>query len=738
MAERWVLTPTNGRPIVLPHSPKLGGCIVTEVQTPAPPLRNQWAPRREGASASVREYENRDVTLKVQLFRPTDEWWGYTHDHASATVVGHAPEAEGDGDLPGWTGTIRRAAVDGNPVTPAIADLSKTVAQLAASGGRLRRVLNDGTAYSFTVQSAEMSEPPAWDLTYYLAHATTLTLRMICSPFAFGDEAVLATRLKSGGSRLFTINDLQVPGDVPALARVVLGNSPADQQSLLLAVDQPAPATAAVGVELPAAARPGGATTTTVAAAGTMPDSVAATVRRAPASANGTPAGLWEPVSYLRDVSGVPLTVAGSYRVFVRLSSPAGTTLRLRYATGSAAAGLADNGSVTVGATAGAALVDLGTITIPAGGTLDGVLERQTPGTELFVDRWLLIPTDRYTTAGANTALGPLEITAVDGFARTGQLPGSTAPQGGTWVGRGDTPFATDGTSAWRLAGTDSGAASTLPVATGPITLAVSCRCQQAATDGERGAIIGNAEGITAVIAGSTPTAGAWAVATAVEWDTVSPAGGERIKTVTIAGGVRSISYHSAWREDWSRGHTFSLSVDGTVERSFMTWPGGSNDHTQTIAAMPTTGVEAGIYTIGVFMRSGGSDVAQRVDFDDFLVTTQPPPSDRALFKGRTAELSTTASTRVDVAYRDGPIARQGGDRPLLPPSGAAALPVRVVAGVGRQELRGGSDPVGTDDFTVLIAATPRYLQVPETSAPLMTHLLPSPNLLPSPDVLPH
>jgi hypothetical protein len=232
MAERWIITPTGGAPIVLPHTPQLGGCIVTEVQTPAPAQRMQWAQRREGAAATVREYDNRDVTLKVQLFRPTDEWWGFTHDFASGTVIDHAPETEGDGDLPGWTGTVRRAAGDGNPITPGIADLTAVVAATAAHGGVLRRVLADGTAMTFDVVSAEMSDPPAWNLAFYIARSTTLTLRLTCAPFARGDEVKVGTKQKPAGQRFAVLDQLQVPGDVPAAARIELMQDNADQRGL--------------------------------------------------------------------------------------------------------------------------------------------------------------------------------------------------------------------------------------------------------------------------------------------------------------------------------------------------------------------------------------------------------------------------------------------------------------------------------------------------------------------------
>lgn len=157
MAERWIID--TGRPLVLPLSARQGVVRVTEQATPNPPLRTQFAQRPEGGLPTSRERENRTITLKLELAPPTDQWAKVQHDFGAPPT-----EAQGDGDVPGWRGTVRRVDAGGSAIGPAISDLAAAVGALTSVGsesvsGTLTRVLEDGERITFDVLQCEADAP---------------------------------------------------------------------------------------------------------------------------------------------------------------------------------------------------------------------------------------------------------------------------------------------------------------------------------------------------------------------------------------------------------------------------------------------------------------------------------------------------------------------------------------------------------------------------------------------------
>lgn len=728
MAERWIITPTGGDPVVLPTLTRNGGAVVVEQRTPPPPLRVQWAARQYGQIPTAREYENREVFLKLSLERADDEWWGYTHDFVEPPA-----EAEGDGDLPGWTGSVRRAAADGNPLTPIISDLSALVAALHARGGTATRVLDSGEPITFDVHVATDPAGPSWDDTFYVADRTTIEISLTCEPFGRGPEVAVAAGTKVSSRRFVETSGI-VPGDVPALARIEWIDATAAQTSLIYAIDQPDNATAATGTEIPAVTLlpPPGATTVNKSG------SVWPLVRQIAPFPAGTPVGRWGAVGFLRTTDGPPLALTGQFRVLARVwrdTTDPTLTLRLRWSGGAREAGMSANRPASA-STTGWVLVDLGIVTVR--GSLDGVIERQnptttssTPPSTLALDMLLVLPTDRSAVATASTQTLDGVIVASDPLTGSGNLTGSSAPVGGAWAGYGagaDFVRSTGGA-------TTSASPRAAGLAVGSANQEISARMRITSVTpgfddvGHAGLAIGNAAGLAALYGshGTPAPAGAWAVAAlryrgdGVEYFIGYVATeGQPVTQRDIINSPSVAPFSTA--EQTLRLNHYNGVASATVE-------GGPLSGMRALAFATGLPNPPGSLLAAVLTR------ASATTFREFVVSGSEAP-DRLLHPGRTATIAS------DHAERETPLGYVGtflpeGDRPVLPPSGREGRPVRIIVGTSRADIRTGVEPNTGDAFDVEIRATPRWLQIPDTSAAEMTGLLPSSTLLPDPDVLP-
>ncbi|CAB4896494.1 unannotated protein [freshwater metagenome] len=695
--ERWILTPTGGSPMVLPTLARRGGCRVMETRTPSPPSDVVWAARSEGQAPASRRYGNREISIKVALERPEDEWWNVTHDFGAA-----APETEGDGDLPGWTGTVRRASNDGSPLPPMIRDLEGIIAAFHRNGGTAVRVFDGNERITYDVLIGQDQNGPTWDDRFYVADSTTLELSLTCAPFGRGAKRSIGTATKVAGQRLVTLDALQVPGDVPALAELRYSDAATGQAALLYAIDQPDDATRATGVQVAAADLLPVVGVTEEPIAGAVR---AAGVRRVPASAASTPAGRWETAAYLRTSAGPPLAVTGQYRVLVRVRADSGAaTLRLRWSGGARESGMSANAQ-TVTPSAGWVLVDLGIVTVRD--ALDGIVERLTPAAApLSIDVLLLIPTEQSAVAYASNEVLSGVIVAADAATGDGALTGSAAGVGGTWLGAGPGPDftriafgATRPAGAWRRVGLG------VPSSSVEITAEVSLVDTGLADTSPIGMYLANAAGHEAFSysrsgAGTAAPAGAWGVGLEyVRGDGVPyllgvyVQAGARVlfgSTITLPNGF---VWGAAARQ--VRLRVAGDQVIGDIEgHTTGTW-------TPPIPAAPASLIAA---------IAGAPPNA--LTFRDFVASGTGAP-DRLLHPGRTAAIATGRAERTTPDGFTGAFIPEG-DRPLLPPSGRAGRPVRVVMGTFRDDLRSGSDAVPNDAFTATVYATPRYLQNPD------------------------
>lgn len=695
--ERWVLD--TGKPLVLPLTNRQGVVRVLEQSTPAPAERLSSAQRPEGSLITSREFEPRPVTLKLELERPTDQWWDVTHDFGAPPS-----EAEGEGEVPGWTGTVRRCSSDGSAILPAIEDLASAVGSVQTApgsvAGTLTRVLEDGRRLIFDILSVSWPDGPDWTPGYYLRDSTTVTLVFSCLPFARGQELELGSLVRPAGQRLAVLDDLQVPGDVPALARLEYSGATVDQRTLFYGIDRPDDASLATGVQLAATTldRPAATTTTTVSG------SVASQVVTRPATAYD--AG-WARIVSLRQ-SGVPLPLSGTYRVWGRVRSAADQALRLRWTSGVREQGMTVNPSVSAGVGV-FALLDLGLVT--AGGQLDGVVECATPLAEaVSLDVLLLVPVEVSGVLLAAPAGdgGELVVRDTGGSPSPTPLVGSAAQYGGSWVSLG-----TGGSDAvWdrEVSGAQrTGAAGTWRLAGVPIATAASMRARATLAavagtpfDGHWHTLlaVGNTAGLQALATGGVAAAGGWAVGVAA---TGRP-GSTNLRLWTVTAGSAPASVTGP------NGAAPTVSVDlvvqsGRVSATVSNAFGPAATMESPVASPPGSGLH-----VAVIAHGGSSGSTAWIG--DLSVTAGDSPPDVALAASQSTVIATGGASRTTSAGLAGPVVPMG-DRPVLPVSGRAGRPVRVVAGGLRGRLDAQIDEAPTDPLTLTVHGTPRFLQVP-------------------------
>lgn len=730
--ERWVIDPIEegtGRPLVLPRSSRDGGIHVQAQQiAPASP-RRQWAERREGALQTSTGVDNIEITLTLQLHSPRDQWAEETRDMGALPV-----EAEGDGDLPGWNGSVRVVTNDGSHVLAMAIDIADAIAKLEREHGTLAWTSDAGVRGYFDIVAAEFVESLPWDDRQIIARLAQVQIKLTCLPWLREPEQLLGTVTTTPGQRLAVLSDIYVPGDVDALARLEFSGASDSQASLLYAIDQPDTPTKALNVQLAAASR--GTPGVVEPHAG----SVAPTVVRVSESLPGVPAGTWETLLHLRSTTGQPIVISGQHRVLVRVScsTAAQLQLRLRWSAGAREGGMRPEPIWTSSPQDWWEIADLGIIDVPAGGTLDGVIERLGPyPVHTHLDLLLFVPVGRAQgSAHASTALPSGQvILAADPMDGTGALGGSPAPSGGTWAGFGPgTAFVRSSGVATRTAAAANRRAEALPVGSAAVTISAQLGVAPTPLDATAvyGLVIGNALGIDRVLQGPGGPTG-WAIAcerndahTDGSTMVIRTVDGTTMRAVGVSplgsGGIGSGRSSLGW---FAEGYANAI-LGGTAAAGFVNPP------------PPATGIYAGVYSYGAGDGFGGYGSPVTVTVDDVTIVG-PTPQDRVLWPARTATITSSDATRQTQEGYSGSVGSPSGARPVLPPSGRANRLVRVVAGVFRDDLRVGLDRYPADPFTVAVYARPRWTLHPRpdgTPGP-PSGLYPAPNVFPGPDLLP-
>lgn len=188
-------------------------------------------------------------------FDPTDEGTGtqldvmagvYEVDADSFSAPAPAPEfatagsmdTEGE-DIAGRKHQNRRVALTTRVVETTVAArdaavdvLAEKASKIFRDGGTLRYVKADGSYRTLDLLAADSYEP-AFDVTYSLGQAATLSMSFVAKPYARGPEQSLGTFSETTLPALtLTVNN--VPGDVPGLGRLVVTDDSGNAQRLLI------------------------------------------------------------------------------------------------------------------------------------------------------------------------------------------------------------------------------------------------------------------------------------------------------------------------------------------------------------------------------------------------------------------------------------------------------------------------------------------------------------------------
>ncbi|WP_320672386.1 hypothetical protein [Patulibacter defluvii] len=672
----------HGTPGALALSTDVGTYQVTTWSAPPPERRLVTADAYEGSILDEDGWQNRELSLTVAVVATTD------------------------------------VALD-----DALSPLLERVAKLQREKGTVRWSRSGRQPLWFDVETAT-TPGPTFDLTYYAAKAATVELKLTCRPLLRGTERQIGTGTRTAGQRFLTVADLDVPGDVPALARLEYSGASVAQSSLLWAIDQPDATSKATGVQVAAS------TLQTPGTITTQVGSLSPQIVRMSAVPSGVPAGLWQPCLYLHTAAGAPIGLTGSYRVLARVSCASTTTLqlRLRWTAGRDAVSLAENPWwQSAPMTDWWELADLGTVTIPPGSDgLDGVIERVTPyGSDTHLDLLLFVPAD---CAGSAYA-APREIggtIAADSMTGSGVLGGSAAAIGGSWTthsGTGDPDFARGTTGATRTTPT-SGAGRMAGI---PVGSSSARRVQVTAGYAEAvnpvggpiyGAFLASDDGWKKMRNLANTTANVWVVGAWLEFPSpLDQTTGMRLTIRrTIGAGANDIVSIRLGPTVSYQAHRMTLSYDPTVGIATAEMSDATGRRIAApavaIAAPPATTFVAGLVDFGAY---GASMTHIAGTYSNFAVE-QVQPGDRALYPSRTASVATGR------AYRQGATSGTkdliaAADWPTLPPSGRDGRLARVVMGTSRDDMRTLLDSSPDDLFTGKVFATPRYLQVPDGDA---------------------
>lgn len=611
-----------------------------------------------------------------------------------------------------------------------LAALLERVGKLQREKGRIGWQRTGCEPVWFDVETAA-TPGVTFDLPHYIAKLGTVELKFTCKPFLRGVERLLGSGTRLAGQRLLTIPDLEVPGDVPALARLEFSGASVPQQTLLYAIDQPDAASLATGVQVAATSL------YSLGVTATQVGSLSPNIKRIGAVPAGVPSGMWQPCLYLHDTGGTPVALTGTYRVRARVSCARSgpLTLRLRWSAGRDPVALSENPWWQSAAADWWEWADLGTVTIPSGSDgLDGVIERVTPyGSDTHFDLLLFVPTDRNGAAyAAPTELG--STVAADSMAGAGNLAGSAPPIGAaSWIGSSSpVAFVRNGTGARRT--TTSGSQNvSLNLWSFPLAARVSA---------------------SAMVGGTTsPALGTYSLwAANYDGQQFMNGGSYSASNIWLARIMPSLTSGSGWQR-----HYLFLYVGSTTYKEYVV-PGSflSFASTMSLDVRPDLGTVSltttnslgqsfgsgpidaqtpalGAMYIGITGAALPSSPTAYVEFSN-LTLQQIQTADSALYPSKTANISSTGAYRQGATAGTKALALER-DWPLLPPTGRDGRLARVVMGTARDDLRGFVDSVPTDLFTGTVYATPRYLQLPDSDSSGM--LLPSDLLLPSDDLLP-
>lgn len=113
----------------------------------------------------------------------------------------------------------------------ALQDLEAKLAKLYREGGTIKRAYTDGREIIFDVLVMDGYEP-TFDQTHHLADVTTVQFTLTCAPYGRQAEITLDDHAETT-LPVLVITEADIPGDMPALGRLVIDNDVAQAQGAL-------------------------------------------------------------------------------------------------------------------------------------------------------------------------------------------------------------------------------------------------------------------------------------------------------------------------------------------------------------------------------------------------------------------------------------------------------------------------------------------------------------------------
>jgi hypothetical protein len=316
----------------------------------------------------------------------------------------------------------------------ALQDLEAKLAKLYREGGTLKRVYSDGREIVFDVLLLDGYEP-TFDLQHHLADVTTATFSLPCAPYGRGAEVTLSDHVETTLPWL-VFTEASIPGDMPALGRLVVDNDSVNTQYQMLWGIQSRYYNAGAPLFYEAEA----GTASSYSATATRSGASGGSVMRLSTTSGQVP-GDWQPL-----VKFAPLAHVGSFRVFGRVYVPATNTgtisLRTNWRTTGSGAGATNTGVAIVDSAklpyeGNFTLVDLGIVSFVEARRGDQnstlMIEAQitATGDTVDLDHLALIPVNE----GSGQARDPSNIVLGTGSAEIAY--------DGVWLGTG-------GANVWR------------------------------------------------------------------------------------------------------------------------------------------------------------------------------------------------------------------------------------------------------------------------------------------------
>ncbi len=543
------------------------------------------------------------------------------------------------------------------------------------------------------------------DSGWFLGNNPTFTIRFSCLPFGEGEEYLAGTVTSS--APLITLELADIPGDVPALGRLVTTDAASkDRRYVAWGMESrhyPISSPPSLIVDSSAMTPLAGATATRSGAySGASNNVISATLR-----------------TQLQAICSLPnLSHVGLFRPQLRFYASA-TTMQIRL-TWQALDGPFRSLSYVVPAVAGWNHVDLGSINIPeaALGTQrwTGRIEAYstaTGGETFAVDVIWLMPAEKFGRARASYAYSAGYMTAYDDFTTAtpfANLGGRVAPVGGTWATSGAATDFVIGNLLGNL---------------GAIRSAVGTRYAILGTsriDTEVSASINFGNGERAVIARWVDASNYLRAKVVTIGDgTINPTTGY-LQLETVIGGVVTLivgGLPSAFTLFYG-GPQYTLRMvayaSGYVSCALLDGGLVLSSASAVVAAAATGGSLASGQT-GVYDERG-SGVPESRSFDDYYVGV-PAPEPIVCASGQSIEFRSDATLREDATgtYAGSPPSYVGA-RFTVPNAGGPDRKTRVAVIARRNDIETDADDdlvsnATLDSTTAAVFATPRFLAVP-------------------------